>query len=85
MTTYKELKYDNTECYVECANRDGHGNVISSTYATFQTVDVGLASKQNKLPETSTAGLVLKSTSTAGTMEWGTSSDSHWTVTDKVL
>ena len=31
-TTYKKLKYNNIDCYVECANRDGQGNIISDTY-----------------------------------------------------
>jgi len=37
-TTYKKLKYNNTDCYVECANRDGQGNIISETYLTSADV-----------------------------------------------
>lgn len=46
MTTYKEVKYDNTGCYVECANRDGSGREISSTYATQTDLQQGLATRE---------------------------------------
>lgn len=44
-TTYKKLKYDNTECAVDVALKDGAGNTISSTYATKTEV----AKKQDTL------------------------------------
>lgn len=37
--TLKELKYNNTSCYVEAANKDGKGNVIDTTYVRNDMFD----------------------------------------------
>lgn len=49
MTTYKEIKYDNAGCFVECANRDGDGKIISTEYATKSELTSRLATKQDTL------------------------------------
>lgn len=65
-TTYKHLTTsDNKKIQVDSAIRDGNGKKIDTNY-------------QTKLPTTSTAGKVLKSTNTEGMFEWG---DAGTTVT----
>lgn len=57
MTTYKHILKDGNKVQVDSAIRDGNGLKIDTGY-------------QKVLPTTATAGKVLKSTSTAGTVEW---------------
>jgi len=47
--TLKKLQYDGSDVVVEVANRDGNGNVITSTYATKSEVTTGLSGKQPNL------------------------------------
>ncbi len=72
----------------------GTGLSISGTASTTPTVNIASgyklptttewSGKQNALPTTTTAGQVLKSTSTAGTVEWGsvTGGDNYYATTD---
>lgn len=68
----------------------GTGLSISGTASTTPTVNIASgyklptttewSGKQNALPTTTTAGKVLKSTSTAGTVEWGDDTNTNQTV-----
>lgn len=58
--TYKHILKDNCKVQVDSAIRDGNGKRIDTNY-------------QTKLPTTTTAGQLLKSTSTSGTFALGNS------------
>lgn len=68
----------------------GTGLSISGTASTTPTVNIASgyklptttewSGKQNALPTTTTAGKVLKSTSTVGTVEWGDDTNTNQTV-----
>lgn len=58
MATYKKILKDGSKVQVDSAIRDGNGAKIDTNY-------------QKKLPTTTTANQVLKSTSTAGTYQFG--------------
>lgn len=61
--TLKKLQYDGSDVVVEVANRDGNGNVITSTYATQSALTTGLAAKQNTL--TAGTGITINSSTVA--------------------
>lgn len=63
--TLKKLSYDNNDCQVESAVRDGDGNVISSTYQTALEVNTGTATDQ--LSTITINGTVYEITSSGGT------------------